>query len=40
MFVFVPQVTLRARLNWKQLAGDLGLQFQDLLGSEIAASLS
>lgn len=40
MFVMVPQVTLRKRLNWKQVANDLGLKFTDLVGSEVANALS
>jgi hypothetical protein len=39
MFVLVPQVTLRKRLNWPQLAADLNVTFADLLGREIAARL-
>lgn len=39
MFVLVPQVTLRKRLNWNQLADDLAIKFQDLLGEEVSASL-
>ena len=40
MFVLVPQVTLRKRLNWKQLAEDLNITFADMLGSEIASRLA
>jgi hypothetical protein len=40
MFVLVPQVTLRKRLNWKTIGADLGIKFQDLLAGEIAAALS
>jgi hypothetical protein len=39
MFVLVPQVTLRKRLNWPALVDDLATTFQDLIGSEIAAGL-
>ena len=39
MFVFVPQVTLRKRLNWKQIAADLNIKFADMLGTEIATRL-
>lgn len=39
MFVLVPQVTLRKRLNWPQLAADLNETFADLIGSEVAGKL-
>jgi hypothetical protein len=40
MFVLVPQVTLRKRLNWKKVAASLGLKWQDLIGTGAASKLS
>jgi hypothetical protein len=40
MFVLVPQVTLRKRLNWKRTAAALGLKWQDLIGTGAASRLS
>jgi hypothetical protein len=40
MFILVPQVTLRKRLNWPRVADKLGLQFPGLIGEEIAMKLS
>ncbi|MGD9924432.1 MAG: DUF6441 family protein [Pseudorhodoplanes sp.] len=40
MFVMVKQVTLRPKLNWQRIAGDLGRVWRDYIGQEAARALN
>lgn len=40
MFIFVRQVTLRPRLNWRRIADDLGVAWRDYIAEETARELN